>query len=226
LDEILIIRPSFNICLENMQEALLLLIGVGFLIHKRKSCLVPSTDFRFLGFQLGTLRESLSIPQSKVDALHLQAKTLSSLKSPTCRQVMVLTALIAAFSKAVPLLRLRGRWLQMSLNEVFETEADLQKTVNLWPQAKRDLQWIGNLSPTQCVTTLWLLSPESCNLEVQTDVSDIGFGVWFQGFLHQGKWDSITADLHINVLETIVLWRFLAFILLKLSKPRNITTRP
>jgi hypothetical protein len=53
---------------------------------------------------------------------------------------MVLTGLIAAFSKAVPLLRLRGRWLQMSLNEVYETEADLQKTVNLWPQARRDLQ--------------------------------------------------------------------------------------
>jgi hypothetical protein len=51
----------------------------------------------------------MSIPRSKVDALHVQAKTLSNLKFPTCRQVMVLTGLIAAFSKAVPLLRLRGR---------------------------------------------------------------------------------------------------------------------
>jgi hypothetical protein len=87
LDDILIIGPSFNICLENTQEALLLLIGAGFLIHERKSCLVPSTDFPFLGFQWDTLRESLSIPQSKVDALHVQAKTISSLKSPTCHSV-------------------------------------------------------------------------------------------------------------------------------------------
>jgi hypothetical protein len=41
--------------------------------------------------------------------------------------------------------------------------------------------------------------------------------VWFQGYLHQGKWDSITADLHINVLETIVLWRFLTFILWRID---------
>jgi hypothetical protein len=72
---------------------------------------------------------------------------------------------------------------------------------------------------------LWLLFPEACNLKVQTDTSNVGFGVWFQGFLHQGRWDSITAGSHINVLETTVLWHFLAFILPKSSKPRNILWR-
>jgi hypothetical protein len=53
------------------------------------------------------------------------------------------------------------------------------------------------------------------------DASNQGFGIWFEGFLHQGKWDSTTAGLHINVLETTALWHFLAFILPKSSKPRN-----
>jgi hypothetical protein len=52
-----------------------------------------------------------------------------------------------------------------------------------------------------------------------------GFGVWFQGFLHQGKWVSTTAGLHINVLETTALWHSLVFILPKSSKPRNILWR-
>jgi hypothetical protein len=69
-----------------------------------------------------------------VDALQAQAKILSNLKAPTCRLVMVLTGLIAAFNKAVLLLRLRGIWLQMSLNEVYSSEADLQKTMTLWPR--------------------------------------------------------------------------------------------
>jgi hypothetical protein len=97
--------------------------------------------------------------------------------------------------------------------------------VTLCPQAKRDLQWIINLSPHQCFTPLWFLSPEACDLEVQTDVSNQGFGVWFQSFLHQGKWDSNTAGLHINVLEITALWHFLAFFLPKLSKPCNILWR-
>jgi hypothetical protein len=113
----------------------------------------------------------------------------------------------------------------MSLNEVYFSEADLQKTVTLWPQAKRDLQWIISLSPHQCFTPLWCLSPEACDLEVQTDASNEDFGVWFLVFLHQGRWESTTAGLHINVLETIVLWHFLAFILPKSSKPHNILWR-
>jgi hypothetical protein len=155
-------------------------------------------------------------------SLHSQAKILSNLKAPTCRQVMVLTGLIAAFCKAVPLLRLRGRWLQMSLNSVYSSEADLQKTVILCPQAKRDLQWIISLSPHQCFAPLWCLSQEACDLEVKTDASNLGFGIWFQGFLHQGTWDSTTAHLHINVLETTALWNFFFFILPKSSKPCNL----
>jgi hypothetical protein len=114
------VRPIWKrliyICLENTLEALHLLINRGFMIHEEKSCLVPLTDFPFLGFQWNTMQASLSIPQMKVDALHSQTKILSNLKAPTFRQVMVLTGLIAAFCKAVPLLRQRGRWLQMSLN--------------------------------------------------------------------------------------------------------------
>jgi hypothetical protein len=139
--------------------------------------------------------------------------------------VIVLTGLIAAFCKAVPLLHLKGRWMQMDLNLVYETEQDLQKTVTLGKLAKRDLWWIVELSLAQCSAPLWHLSPEDCDLEVQTDTSKEGFGVWFQGLLLQGKWDSITDGRHINVLETIAIWHFLAFILPKSLKPRNIFWR-
>jgi hypothetical protein len=131
LDDILVVGPSFNICLEHTQETLLLHVGAGFLIHEKKSSLVPSTSFPFLGFHWNTLGASLSIPQSKVDALQAQAKTLLGLTSPSCHQVMVLTGLIAAFCKAVPLLCLKGRWMQMDLNLVNNMEQDLQKTVTL-----------------------------------------------------------------------------------------------
>jgi hypothetical protein len=138
---------------------------------------------------------------------------------------MVLTGLIAAFYKAVPLLRLKGRWMQMDLNLLYETEQDLQKTVTLGKLAKRDLRCIIELSLAQCSTPLWHLSPEDYNLEVQTDAAKEGFGIWYQGLLHQGKWDSITAGRHINVLETTAIWHFLAYILPKLSRPRSILWR-
>jgi hypothetical protein len=87
------------------------MVRAGFFIHERKSSPTPSTSFPFLGFHWDTLGASLSIPQSKVDDLHMQAKILLGLTSPSCRQVMVLTGLIAAFCKAVPLFWLKGRWM-------------------------------------------------------------------------------------------------------------------
>jgi hypothetical protein len=53
-----------------------------------------------------------------------------------------------------------------------------------------------------CHGHLWLLTAEDCSIEVQTDVSDRGFGVWFQGHLHSGEWDSVDGIdtlTHINV---------------------------
>jgi hypothetical protein len=188
IDYILILGSTYAICLQNTMEALYLLISASFVIHWEKSSLTPSTDFPFLGFQWNTVQASIAIPQVKVDALRSQALILSNLTSSTCRQILVLTGLIAAFFKAVLLLRLKGRWLQISLNSVYSSELDLQiqKTVILSPQERRDLNWIISLTPHQCFTPFWNLSPEDCNLEVQTGASKIGHGIWFQGSLHQG----------------------------------------
>jgi hypothetical protein len=102
---------------------------------------------------------------------------------------------------------------------------DLQKTVILSPQARRNLNWIINLTPLQCFAPLWNLSPEDCDLEVQTDASKIGYGIWFQGSLYQGHWDGTTTSLHINVLESTAMWIFPDCILPKSSRQRNILWR-
>jgi hypothetical protein len=89
---------------------------------------------------------------------------------------------------------------------VYSSEKDFQKTVILSPKARRDLSWIISLTPLQFFAPLWNLSPEACDLEVQTDASKIGYGIWFQGSLHQGHWDGTTTHLHINVLESTATW--------------------
>jgi hypothetical protein len=110
---------------------------------------------------------------------------------------MVLTGLIAAFHNAVPLHRLKGRFIQVSLNSVYFSERDLQKKVTLLPEARRDLLWMPQLQLLQCRGHLWPLTPEYCAIEVQSDASDQGFGAWFRGHLHSGRWGSINTLKHI-----------------------------
>jgi hypothetical protein len=139
----------------------------------------------------------LSLPQDKLQRLHTQAASLLSNPAPTCRQVMVLTRLVAAFHKVVPLLRLKGRFVQLSLNSYSSVE-DLRRTVTLLPEARRDLLWMTQLQIADCHGPLWPLTAEDCAIEVQTDASDLGFGIWFEGRLHSRRWDSTDILTHIK----------------------------
>jgi hypothetical protein len=69
---------------------------------------------------------TLSLPQNKLLQLHTHASSLLSCSAPTCRQAMVLTGLVAAFHKAMPLLRLKGRYIQLSLNFSYFSAEDLR----------------------------------------------------------------------------------------------------
>jgi hypothetical protein len=159
--------------------------------------LSPTTNFSFLGMIWDSVKGTLSLPQDKLERLHGQASLLLSCPFPSC-QVMVLMGLVAAFYKAVPLLRLNGRFIQVSLNLVYFSEKDLQKKVTLLPEARRDLLWMTQLQLSHCHGHLWPLTPEDCAIAVQMDASDQGFGIWFRGYLHSGRWDSIDIRRHIN----------------------------
>jgi hypothetical protein len=197
LDDILVLGSSFHICMGNLQKAPTLLMEVGFIINWEKSSLIPTTNFTFLGMLWDSVEGTLSLPQDKLQHLHTQAAFLLSNPAPMCRQVMVLTGLVAAFHKAVPLLRPKGRYVQLSLNSSYSSVEDLQRTVTLLPEARRDLLWMTQLQITDFHGPLWSLTAEDCAIEVQTDVSDLGFGIWFQGRLHSGRWDSTDIQTHI-----------------------------
>jgi hypothetical protein len=109
---------------------------------------------------------------------------------------MVLTGLVAAFHKAVPLLRLKGRYLQLSLNFVYSSVADLLRKVVFLPEARRDLLWVTRLQVEDCHCPLWPLTAEDCTIEVQTDASDRRWGVWLQDRVYSREWDNTAILTH------------------------------
>jgi hypothetical protein len=76
----------------------------------------------------------------------------------------------------VPLLRLKGRYIQLSLNSAYSSAADLLRRVVLLPEARRVLQWIIDLQMQDCRGPLWPLMADDCAIEVQTDASVLGWG--------------------------------------------------
>ena len=68
----------------------------------------------------------------------------------------------------------------------------------LLPEAWRVPQWIINFQVQDRCGPLWPLMADDCAIEVQTDASDLGWGVWFQGRLFSGEWDSTIIQTHIK----------------------------
>jgi hypothetical protein len=79
--------------------------------------------------------------------------------------------------------------------------------VTFLPEARRNLLWILQFQIGDCHGHLWPLTAKDCSIEVQTDASDRGFGVWFQGHLHSGEWDGVDGIdtwTHINVSSILM----------------------
>jgi hypothetical protein len=54
------------------------------------------------------------------------------------------------------------------------------------------------LQSSDCHGPLWPLTVEDCTIEVQTDASGRGYGVWFQGRPYSGEWDDMAILTYIK----------------------------
>ena len=210
LDDVLIIGSSREECLRNIDEALRLLERVGFVVNQAKSSLIPSQDFRFLGLQWNTSSGVISIDDDKRLSVVNRASAMLSSPQPRCRDLQQLLGHMTAIIPAVPLIRLHCRFLQRDLNSVYRLPADANRRVALSEESLRDLSWSASLESPQCQKPMWPIRLEDCDIEVWTDASDEGWGIYFQGHLHHGLWtEYVDAPAHINAKELLALDIFL-----------------
>ena len=144
--------------------------------------------------------------------------------SPTGHALHVLLGHMTSSILAVSLIRLHARPLQRDLATVYRTEKDSKKRVLLSDFSKESLRWILSLDIHRCMAPMWPLQMESCDLEVSTDASDLGWGIHFDGRLHQGRWDA-DAPAHINAKELFTLHIFLRDFLPSSILPRSLLWR-
>ena len=73
---------------------------------------------------------------------------------------------------------------------------------------------------------MWRLQIEDWDMKVATDASDEGWGIYFQGQLHQGLWtETANAPAYINAKELMVLLIFLRDFLPQCDKPVSLLWR-
>ncbi|CAJ0936025.1 unnamed protein product [Ranitomeya imitator] len=198
LDDILIKAPSFAQAHESLSIVLDSLSRFGWLVNRKKSCLIPSQRIIFLGMLFDTRQSRVFLPKDKRSTLCRDILLLQGPRPPSLRSAMKVLGRMVATLEAIPFAQFHSRPLQQAILSQWDRSVfSLDRPIRLSFRVKRSLNW-------------WLTSPLISQGRsflpvhwqvVTTDASLIGWGAVFRHLTVQGRWSLQESALPINVLE-------------------------
>ncbi|VEN46531.1 unnamed protein product [Callosobruchus maculatus] len=199
LDDFLLLGSTLLECKRNLQETITLLESLGFIINLAKST-NPRQSCTFLGFIYNSVGMTISLPQDKKQ--RIIKLTSRYLKSKRCK-IRDFAQFIGVLTSAYP--AVRYGWLYTKHFERIKTIA-LEKSngnfdsfMDIPPGLSEDfLWWINNIGKS-CNR----LPSKDFKLEIFSDASTTGWGIYCQGKKSHGFWSKDEMSEHINYLELL-----------------------
>ena len=176
-----------------------LLLDLGFLISWKKSQILPSQDFLFLGEHYRTDLGLIFPPEEKFQSLSQKILIFSNSPSVTARQFSQQLGFLNSLADVVPLGRLHIRPLQFFLQEHWDSASQVwEALVPILPVLLPHLDWWTHRE--NVLTGVALLHPVP-SLTLYTDSSLQGWGAFLEGKSVSGVWSLVQQQEHINLLE-------------------------
>lgn len=197
LDDIFCIDRTFDECKNNLTITKTLFESLGFLINFEKSCLVPKTQCKFLGFVFDSEKLFLKLPDDKKSKIRQRINIAIKTKKCKLREFAQFIGLIVSACPAV-----QYSWLYTKYFEQFKylcllDNYNYEQVIEIPEKLKIDMiWWLKNIEDGH--------SPISFNefdLEVFSDASSTGWGAYCNKNKCFGHWKDNEKTLHINELE-------------------------
>lgn len=208
LDDLLQRAKNKEGAVQATQILVTLLLSLGFVINMKKSDLVPTQVFHFVGYGFDLIQATVFPHPDRVNNIVRLAAELLRRKYTTAGKLSSFLGVLSATEKMVLLGRLHMRPLQMTLKRHWRYPAPLHTRVPLSPGL--DLEWWVN--PNNWSVRPPLHSPPH-HVQVFTDSSTRGWGAHCGNLTAKGRWSSVDCRRHINCLELLAvhlaLMRFL-----------------
>jgi hypothetical protein len=194
-----------------------LLLDQGFLIYWKKSQILPSQDFLFLGEHYRTDLGLIFPPEEKIQSLSQKILIFSNSPSVTARQFSQQLGFLNSLADVVPLGRLHIRPLQFFLQEHWDSASqDWEALVPILPVLLPHLDWWTRRENALTGVALFHSVP---SLPLYTDSSLQGWGAFLDGKSVSGVWSLVQQQEQINLLEmTAVLLALQHFKTILVSK--------
>lgn len=203
LDDFLILGSSKEECFRNMHLATSLLKRLGFLLNTEKSMLSPHTRFKFLGFIFDSEKMTIELPFDKREKIQKWIKKLSKRK---CCKILTFAKFLGLLTSACP--AVKYGWLYTKTLErekylaLMSNRQNYNSKVYISQEILDELQWWF----AKTLTATNELKKDKFDLEIFSDASLSGWGVFCQKKTAHGWWSNSETDKHINYLELLAIY--------------------
>ena len=201
LDDYLLVRPADSDQCHRQMESMLSLctrLGIPVATNKLEG---PTTCLTFLGIQINSIKQELSLPPSNLQ--ELEALTLLWLAKKKCikRQLLSLVNKLVFTARVVP----AGRFFIRRLIDLSCTVRKLDHHIHLNEDARADIHWWRTFLPDWNGKSIFLQSFWIPNelMELFSDASGtLGYGACFQQEMHHDiQWKELYA-----IVVTAATW--------------------
>ena len=207
IDDLYLQGKTYDECLSNVIDTLLLFDKLGFIIHPVKSVFKPSREIKLLGFVINSLDMTIKLTKEKATTLRDDCLTLSCTKYPTIRKVAQVIGKIISSFPGVKHGPLHFRFLERDKSSFLKShKGNFDAHMSLSKEAHDELQWWSD----NVTTSFNVIRHDNPSHTLTTDASRTGWGAVYNNDSTGGTWKTDELIHHINYLEL-----FAAFLGLK-----------
>ena len=176
---------------------------VGFIIHEKKSVLVPVQNIIFLGNHIDSIKMIVYLTDGRKQIIYAECKSLRNKDSATIRQVARVIGLIVASFSAVELGPLFYRDLEHEKSKALSQHyGNYNAKMAITKSMKEELDWwVDNI-----FTAVRKICHGSPTIVIVTDASTTGWGAVCDEVHTGGRWSESEANHHINYLELLAIY--------------------
>ena len=200
IDDSLLMGDSHTECVENIIDTVHLMTSLGFLLHEKKSVLIPTKKITFLGFNIDSERMVVTLPVEKIEKITQACTELYKRHKAKIRDVAHVVGLIVSSFSAVEFGPLFYRSIeQEKIQSLKHRAGDYDAMMIISEKIKLQLLWwIRNLSHQERN-----ISHGNPKLVITTDASSLGWGAICNEVKIGGRWNENEIHNHINYLELL-----------------------
>lgn len=198
IDDSYLQGDTYEECHHNIIDTATLLAKLGFYIHPEKSIFRPAQQLTFLGFNLDSVHMTVTPTEEKIQKTSAICRALILNNRPTIRQMAEAIGTVVSIFPGAQYGPLHYRSLEHDkCLALTANKGDYSADMQISKLSIATLQWWVDNAHTVKRPILH----DNPHVTIQSDASNLGWGAVLGEQKTGGRWTTLEATYHINVLE-------------------------